>query len=103
MQSVGLLPGQETERQRMKVYTNIVDVISLCVPAGCAQGAVRVWFPLWCRGVGWGGMLCVNVRAKPRKNVAALRPPRSQGGLFWRAGSRVLIPHLCHHPQPDSS
>lgn len=71
----------------MKVYTNIVDVISLCVPAGGRAGAACVWFPLWCRGVGWGGTLCVNVRAKPRRNVAALRPPRSQGGLCF--GGRV--------------
>lgn len=78
----------------MKVYTNIVDVISLCVPAGGRAGAACVWFPLWCRGVGWGGTLCVNVRAKPRRNVAALRPPRSQGGLCFGGRGHASSFHI---------
>lgn len=81
----------------MKVYTNIVDVISLCVswPGVGGGGSVRLdSIVVQGGGVGWGGMLCVNVRAKPRRNVAALRPPRSQGGLCFGGRGHASSFHI---------
>lgn len=78
----------------MQVYTNIVDVISLCV-LGTGSGGLH-WVSIVVQGGGvvWGGMLYVNVRAKPRRNVAALRPPRSKSGLCFGGRGHTSSFHI---------
>lgn len=106
MQSVGLLSGQETERRRMKVYTNIVDVISLCALAGGRVGGdvrlVSIVVQGGRGGAGWD-VVCECSSKAEGECSCSVAAEESGRAVFWRAGSHVLIPHLCHHPQPHSS
>lgn len=97
MQSVRLLSGQETDWRRMQVYKNIIGVISWCVLGGHGGGGVGlrlVSIVAQGGGVVRGGMLYVNVRAKPRRNVAALLWPRSQGGLWFGGRGHTSSFHI---------
>lgn len=88
----------------MQVYTNIVDVISLCV-LGVGWGLRLVSIVVHKGGGVVLGRDVVCERSSKAEEECSCSAAAEESGraVFWRAGPHVLIPHLCHHPQPDSS
>lgn len=74
----------------------------VCRP-GVGGGSVRlVSIVVQGGGVGWD-VVCERSSKAEEECSCSAAAEESGRAVFWRAGSRVLIPHLCHHPQPDSS